>query len=217
MERNGRRKGLAGPRRTARTLLCGAVLLLCLGCSSTGGAASEGPPAKTQAIPPADAAGTAVGEPLAEAPFALELPAFQLDDPHGDGHASADLVARGLVLVISAPTMANEEVQKAWVGALLDARPAGTAKRLGLLEDMEAAWFDELALERMREEDDPDAPPALLIDEDGAVRAALGVAEEATAVLVYSPAGKLLAWTRDEPSEADAQKLWRVLLEAEPE
>jgi len=148
--------------------------------------------------------------------YAPELPEASLEDPLGTQLSLRELArARGgLVLVVTAPTLANEDAQEGWDEHLRAARPAEDLGRLVFLQDMEPSWFEDTALERMREAYDPDDEPILLIDPEGDVRAALGVEEDETVVLVYDGAGRFVRAEEGEPSRSRARRLWRALAEA---
>ena len=180
-----------------RRAWCCALLGLLAGCAT---APSGAPPESAQAAPSSG-----------ETASAEQLPEFTLDDPHGTQHASADLAKHGLVLLISAPTLDNADAQSDWADALLAERPEGTSVRFVLLQDMSVSWFEDTALERMREEDDPEAPPVLLIDVDGEVRRTLGVEEEATVVLVFDAQGKLVKRVAESASPERAQEIWAAV------
>jgi len=150
----------------------------------------------------------------APAAFTPALPAFALEDPRGTRHERDALLAEGgLLLVVTAPILAAGDAQEAWNDALAAAAPSGG--RWLLVEDVSQSSFPGTALDRMREEFDPARPPLLLLDQDGALRTGLGVAEEATVVLVYDAKGALVHSDATEASTAGAASAWKALAATE--
>lgn len=146
--------------------------------------------------------------------YAAALPAFTLEDPAGKKHERDALLAGGgLVVVVTAPTLACGDAQEAWNEALAAAAP-GEGRWL-LLEDMSQSAFPGTALGRMKDEFDPARSPLLLLDPDGALRKSLGVAEDATVVLVYDAKGALTHAQAGEASEGGAKGAWAALAGAE--
>lgn len=146
--------------------------------------------------------------------YAAALPAFTLEDPAGKKHERDALLADGgLVVVVTAPTLACGEAQEAWNEALAAAAP-GEGRWL-LLEDLSQSAFPGTALGRMKDEFDPARSPLLLLDPDGALRKSLGVAEDATVVLVYDEEGALTHAQAGEASESGAEGAWAALAGAE--
>ena len=137
------------------------------------------------------------------------LPDFALRDPAGTQFTSAQLAPKGLVLVVTAPTMDNRDAQRDWSEALQDARPDGAPPPV-FLEDMSASWFPGTALERMREKYRPGGDTLLLIDPEGRVREALNVEKGETVVLAFAPGGRLAFVETADPSPHRAQRLWRL-------
>lgn len=146
--------------------------------------------------------------------YARELPRFALRDPFGERHESERVAERGLIVVVTAPTFKNRKAQVGWAEHLLKSRPEGN-EALVFLEDMSASWFDERAREEMRKEDDPDEPPLLLLDEDGALRKRLGAKKGETVVLVYGADHELRRVEREKPTRARAERLWEALAAGE--
>ena len=149
--------------------------------------------------------------PQGKAPKGKALPSFTLADPSGEEHSSRELAAKGLILVVTTPTMDQGDAQKAWSKALGESRPSGSEVRLVFLQDMSQSWFEDTVRERLREEHEADeGSTLLLLDEEGEVRAKLGVPEDATQVLVYGPQGELRTQVESSPAEAGApEELWR--------
>jgi hypothetical protein len=140
------------------------------------------------------------------------LPAFSLRDPAGATHTRERIAQNGLVLVVTAPTAANEDVQRGWDEALRRARPQRARARLAFLEDLDQSWFPDEAIEAMREEYVAGGEPVLLLDRDGGVRRALGVAVDATVVLAFDAQGTLRHAEPAAPSAAGARRAWAAAL-----
>jgi hypothetical protein len=154
------------------------------------------------------------GDPPAARHFAATLPAFTLADPRGAQHGRDALLADdgGLLIIVTAPRMSQGDEQTAWNDAITAAAPAHA--RWLLLEDLSQSSFPGTALGRMKDEFDPAVQPLLLIDRDGALRTALGVAEDATVILVYDRHGALVSSETAEASPARAQRLWAAFTRA---
>ncbi len=144
--------------------------------------------------------------PLAS--YAQTLPEFTLNDPNNKPITKTDLAKDGLVLVVTAPILANQTAQEGWAKALQDTR--GNSKvKFAYLQDMHPSNFKDTARSRMREEYAPERGPILILDETGAVRQQLQVKEEKTVVLVYDPAGKLIYVEDGDPSNDRAKMIWK--------
>lgn len=143
--------------------------------------------------------------------FARQLPDFQLKDPAGREHTRAELLPKGLVLVVTAPTVDNEEDQRGWDQELRKARPADAEGRLVFVEDLSASWVPELALQGMRREFRDGVEPLVVVDEEGALRRALHVERGATVVLVYDAAGRLVHDETRDPAAHRAARTWAAL------
>lgn len=141
---------------------------------------------------------------------AQDLPYFTLKDPIGNLHCSTEIGKYGLVLVVTAPILSNESFQKGWDRFLPAFKPA-TKARLFFIEDMAPSLFKEMALSQMKKGYRPNGDPTLLIDNTGAVRRALGVAEKQTVVLVFDASGKLVFKEAGRPSAASAKRIWMSL------
>lgn len=142
------------------------------------------------------------------------LPAFACKDPAGERHEIRELAkASGVVIVVTAPVLAQQSAQEGWSEQLLAKRP-GDGPSLVFLEDMSQSWFPSTARERMQKEFKPESLPLLLLDEEGEARRALGVGEDQTVVLVYDRTGTLVHEERGEPSPALAEQIWGKLTSA---
>ncbi len=150
----------------------------------------------------------AFGSARAEPPQAL--PRRTLADPRGAPHALDALTAggRGVILVVTSPTVDQEKAQRGWDDALIAARPANAAARVVFLEDLSQSWFKSIARAAMKKDFVPDREPLLLIDEDGATREALGVEKATTVVLVFDARGALVATHTEAPSQPAATRVW---------
>jgi len=147
-------------------------------------------------------------------PDAPGLPAFSVKDCRGKVYTDFDFRARGLVLVVTAPTYAQGDAQKAWNRALDPlAWPEG-GPYYAFLQDLSQSWFRGVALAEMRQRYDP--PPLLLVDEDGSVRAALGFPAGATLVAAYAPGGRLVGVETNGASAVRAKNLWGLARQARP-
>jgi hypothetical protein len=135
------------------------------------------------------------------------LPQFVLADPDGKKHSSREFLKGGLVLVVTAPTYHTEKAQRAWGDLLPAAKPKGKG-RLVFLEDMTASSFKGTAKKQMRKEFQQGVPPLLLLDEDGHVRAALGVPKDETWILAFAAGGQQRLVEKGAPSAAAAKRLW---------
>ncbi|MBT3181047.1 MAG: hypothetical protein HN337_00905 [Deltaproteobacteria bacterium] len=135
------------------------------------------------------------------------LPTFSLKDPNGVAHSSKSIVSKGMVLVVTAPTMKQSGAQKGWDKLLEETMPKGGAK-LVFLEDMQPSAFKGTAKKEMKKDYKEGGPTLLLIDETGKVREELGVDKNATAVLAYNKDGELVHTCKSGPSKAEAEVLW---------
>lgn len=143
--------------------------------------------------------------------FAQRLPDFHLKDPAGREHTRAEVLTKGVVLVVTAPTVDNEDDQRGWDEELRKARPADAEGRLVFVEDLSASWVPGLALEGMKREFRDGVEPLLVVDEEGALRRALHVERGKTVVLVYDAAGKLVHDETGDPAAHRAARTWASL------
>ena len=206
-------------------LAASALLSAALACGCSTSAEGEGPPVEASPSEAPQEGSESADEsadesqgkaaqgkaPKDKAPKGKALPSFTLADPSGEEHSSRELAAKGLILVVTTPTMDQGDAQKAWSKALGESRPSGSEVRLVFLQDMSQSWFEDTVRERLREEHEADeGSTLLLLDEEGEVRAKLGVPEDATQVLVYGPQGELRTQVESSPAEAGApEELWR--------
>lgn len=143
------------------------------------------------------------------------LPDFSLRDPVGRLHTRATLARDGVVLVVTAPTVSEEDAQRGWDAQLRKARPRAVGPRLVFVEDLDQSWFPDMAVEAMKESYVPGQDPVLLLDRRGSLRRALGVGEGATVVLVFDARGLLVHAERGEPATAAARRVWAALAASE--
>lgn len=143
--------------------------------------------------------------------FAARLPDFHLKDPAGREHTRAEVLTKGVVLVVTAPTVDNEDDQRGWEEELRKARPAGAEGRLVFVEDLSASWVPGLALQGMRREFRDGVEPLLVVDEEGALRRALRVERGKTVVLVYDARGQLVHDETGGPAAHRAARTWAAL------
>jgi hypothetical protein len=131
---------------------------------------------------------------------------FTLPDPDGGMHNSKTLAKNGMVLVVTAPTLHDKGAQEGWSTCLPGAMPKGGM--LVFIEDMSVSAWKSVARNDMRKDWKPGVPPMLLLDESGGVRKELGVAADATVVLVYDKSGSLVYSYSGGPSAAAAATIW---------
>ncbi len=142
--------------------------------------------------------------------YSAQLPAFSLQDPTGKIFTQKDF-NHGVILVVTAPILANESYQRGWSDMLVKTK--GTSKaRVVFVEDMTPSYFKKIALNSMKKEYEPGKDPILLIDHDGALRNNLKVEEKKTIVLVYNKNGKLIYSETGKPSDERARAIWQKIL-----
>ncbi len=139
-----------------------------------------------------------------------QLPQFSLRDPHGTPYTNDELLRRGTMIIVTAPTLAEGDKQSEWEKYLgAHWQPDGPV--LVLVEDMTQSWFPETALSRMREEYRSGRGLLMLIDDQGRLRAALGTEEGETCVLAYARGGRLVHAQMLEPTAKRAAQAWAAL------
>lgn len=139
-----------------------------------------------------------------------KLPDFSLADPQGGMHSSVELVASGLVVVITSPTLHEKDAQEGWTKFLTAAKGNNPAAYI-MIEDLSASDFKGIARNDMKKDWQTGDIPMLLIDETGKTRDAFGVARNNTKVFVYDKKGNLLYSVADSPSAALAATVWSKL------
>jgi len=142
--------------------------------------------------------------------YPSQIPTFSLQDPLGKTWSSSGLIAKGLVIVVTAPTLHTEGAQRGWDKYLPPAMPEG-GQKLVFLEDLSASDWKSTALKDMHKDYTPGTIPILLIDKTGNVRKAFGAARNETVVLVYNEKGKLLYSFGGAPSASAAKTIWGKL------
>jgi len=142
--------------------------------------------------------------------YPQQIPTFSLQDPLDKTWTSSGLIAKGLVIVVTAPTMHDESAQKGWNKYLPPSMPKD-GQKLVFLEDLSASDWKSTALKDMHKDYTPGTIPILLIDKTGGVRKAFGAARNETVVLVYDNKGKLLYTYGGSPSAAAAKTIWDKL------
>ncbi|MDP3500547.1 MAG: hypothetical protein Q8S33_09445 [Myxococcales bacterium] len=150
------------------------------------------------------------GAASAAEPWAQTLPAFKLLDPLDRVFTHEPLVARGAVVVVTAPTHSQGDVQKAWSLALRSLPVEDKGPVLVMLEDMSQSWFRPIVLSRMKSSYRPTSRLWLLLDEGGVTRKALGVPEARTLAFAFGPGGKLMAVETGEPTPEGAKRLFEA-------
>ncbi len=139
-----------------------------------------------------------------------QLPDFSLADPQGGVHSSAELKTKGLVLLVTAPTLHEKDAQEGWVKFLTAAKGNSPALWV-MIEDMSASDFKGIARNDMKKDWKPGDTPLLLIDETGKTREAFGMARDSTKVFVYDKKGNLLYSEAGSPTAALAKTVWDKL------
>lgn len=139
-----------------------------------------------------------------------KLPSFNLPDPQGGMHSSSQLVANGLVVIVSAPLLHDKAAQVGWSKDLVATRGSNPASII-LLEDMTATAFKSIASKEMKKDWKPGTLPIILEDNTGKVHAAFGVGKNTTKVFAYDKSGNLVYSTAAGPSVAAAKTLWGKL------
>jgi hypothetical protein len=150
----------------------------------------------------------------AGSPFPQTLPAFTLQDPLGKTFASAALVRRGLVVVVTAPTYSQGDAQESWDRAFDGLAWSEDGPTFAMVQDMSQSWFRKTVLGRMREKYDGKSPPWLLLDEDGSVRRAFGLEKNATVAFAFSPGGRRLAVETGAGTKERAERLLAAVRDA---
>ncbi len=141
---------------------------------------------------------------------ASKLPSFSLPDPGGAMHSSAQLGAKGVVVIVSAPTLKDKAAQEGWAKDLVATKGSNPASLI-LIEDMTASAFAGIAESHMKKDWKPGTLPILLEDKTGKVHGAFGVGKDQTKVFVYDQGGNLLYSTAAAPSVAAAKTVWAKL------
>lgn len=139
-----------------------------------------------------------------------QLPSFNLPDPQGGMHSSTQLLAHGLVVIVSSAILKDKSAQQGW-SRDLDATKGTNPASLILIEDLAASAFAGLAENAMRKDWKPGDLPILLEDKTGKVHGAFGVGHDQTMVFVYNPKGSLVFSTAEAPSVAGAKAVWGKL------
>ncbi len=134
---------------------------------------------------------------------------MSLLDPSGVPHDRAELLRGGLVLLATAPTLDHRAAQEGWGEVLPPGKPRGA--QLVFLEDMSQSALAFVARGRLESSFDPQGPVLLLLDEDGAVRRALGVDEGASVLFVFAEDGALRHVERGPPSPEAAARAWNAV------
>lgn len=143
------------------------------------------------------------GEPPRSAPL---LPDVTLEAPDGRRHSTHALAARGAVFVVAPATLSSVDDQRDW-GTHLDAARSGPGA-LVFVEDLGPSWFEGTVKEELRERYDPRGGVVVLLDDEGALREALGVEEGEVVVLAYSKRRRLAKTLTGPPTRAAAASAW---------
>lgn len=140
------------------------------------------------------------------------LPKLDLPDPTGKRWSDAMIAARGAVIVVTVPSLAQRRNQEGWATHLINERPKrDKAPFCVFVQDLKTSWFAGPARSQMRSAFKFDKTPLFLFDETGAGREAFKVKPNTTVVLVYCRNRKLLRVEREAPTKARAQALWSLL------
>jgi len=138
------------------------------------------------------------------------FPSFNLPDPQGGMHSSAQLLAHGVVAIVSAPTLHDKSAQQGWASALVATKGSNPGSLI-LIEDMQASAFKGMAQSEMKKDWHPGVLPILLEDNTGKVHGAFGIGKDETKVFVFDKSGKMVYSTAMPPSEAAAKTVWSKL------
>ena len=141
-------------------------------------------------------------------PYAQRLPKFSLQDPAGMTFTQKSVGKKGVVLVVTAPTMKESAAQEKWSKYLESAKGSAKAK-LVFIEDMMVSAFKLQARNEMRKDYEPGQETIVLLDEDGSTRRKLNAPEKKTVVLVYDKKGRLLHAETGPPSAEAAAAIWK--------
>lgn len=147
------------------------------------------------------------GAASAAEPLAQTLPTFRLLDPLDRVFTHEQLIVRGAVVVVTAPTHSQGDAQKAWSLALHSLPVEDKGPALVMLEDMSQSWFRPIVISTMKASYRPTSRLWLLLDEGGVTRKALGVPEARTLAFAFGPGGKVMAVETGEPTPERAKKL----------
>jgi predicted transcriptional regulator len=139
-----------------------------------------------------------------------KLPSFTLPDPRGEMHSSAQLIANGLVVIVSSPILHDKTPQEKWSRLLVETKGNHQASLI-LIEDLSASEFQGIARQEMKKDWQPGSLPLLLEDKTGRTSGAFGVGKESTKVLVYDKNGNLIYSDAGSPTEAAAKTVWNKL------
>jgi hypothetical protein len=145
----------------------------------------------------------------AEQRLVAQLPDRTLEAPDGRRHSTVALAARGAVFVVAPATLSSVDDQRDW-GTHLDATRSGPAA-LVFVEDLGPSWFEDTVKEEMRKQYVSGGRVVMLLDEEGALREALGVPEGDVVVLVYSAERRLLKTIPGPPTREAAASAWAAL------
>lgn len=138
------------------------------------------------------------------------LPNFNLPDPQGGMHSSAELLTHGLVAIVSSPILHDKSAQQGWSQDLVATKGSNPASLI-LIEDISASDFKGMAEKTMKKDWQPGTLPILLEDNTGKVHGAFGVGKDQTKIFVYDKNGNLVYSFAGAPSEAAAKTIWAKL------
>lgn len=142
--------------------------------------------------------------------FATTLPDFSLADPAGKVWDRDEVLRHGVVLVVTAPTWSQADAQQEWSEHLSRER-GGDPGLVLFIEDMSQSAIESWAESEMESAYEPGSPLIPLLDRDGSLRKAVGVAEDETVILAYDSRGRLRYGSSGEPSGESARRAWSAL------
>jgi hypothetical protein len=151
-----------------------------------------------------------------DAGWPKSLPELKLDDPLGNTFTEDNFTERGVVVVATAPSLSQGDAQQTWDAAFRGARRGADGPQVVMLEDMSQSWFRGPVLDRMRASYKSGQTLVLLLDEDGAIRKALGVPENATVAFAFAPGGQLAAVETQGGTVERARKLLKAAAQPGP-
>jgi hypothetical protein len=148
-------------------------------------------------------------------PYAPKLPLLDLKDPAGKAINPASLKNRPVVIIFSIPNSQHGKLQDTWTQVLLQGTWPTQANLL-LIEDMSQSLVAEFARIEMARKYKPGTRPALLLDEQGKARIALGIPKNQTVVLVYDAQGRLIHTDSQPPSTEAAKRVLTIVNSSTP-
>ena len=142
------------------------------------------------------------------------LPDFNLKDPLGGAHTSAEVAGKKVVILATVPTKEQGDSQKKWVDLI---KPLGAGKDFVfiLLQDMTQSGNPEMVMDSMKQKWKPGGQVLILVDDRAALRSSLesarGLLTDRTSLLAYDEKGKQVFFDRHAASAGAIKKLQEKL------